>query len=241
MKKKQRQMIVLLAVLVVLGAAFFGLKQYNKVQAEKPEEVDGEVILDVDASDLVRISFDYEGETYTFEKEEDTWYYAEDHDLPIYQYRINALADILAPFIAQQVIENVGDMSTYGLTEPQKTITFETATESYILYVGDKNSVTSGYYVSFPSEANVYVMGASDINKFNITVDDVVNTSELESEEASDETESAETETSEAVESTGEASGEAEAEVSESASGEADVAESTSAEADTASASSAAQ
>jgi hypothetical protein len=237
MKKQQKQMIALLAVLVVLGAAFFGIKQYNKIQDEKPEEeeTEGEVILDVNSDDVVRISFDYEGETYTFEKEDDTWYYAEDHDLPIYQYRITALASAIAPFTADQVIENVEDMSTYGLSEPQQTITFETATGSYILYVGDTNSVTSSRYVSLPSEGNVYVVPASTISKFSITVDDVTNTSELESDEESDETETVEeTETDgEADESTDETSDETEADASEDADA-AESEETTSQEADAA-------
>ena len=80
----------------------------------------------------------------------------------------------IAPLEASQVIENVTDLAQYGLTEPQKTITVETAAKSYILYVGDKNDLTSSYYVCFPSTSTVYVVSATDINRFNYGLDELV-------------------------------------------------------------------
>ena len=38
MKKHQKQFIILLVILVALAAGFFGLKKYNQLQSEKPEE-----------------------------------------------------------------------------------------------------------------------------------------------------------------------------------------------------------
>ena len=164
MKKQQRQLFVLVGVLVVLLCAFLGLRQYNKAQADKPVEK-GEKILVIDAAaeDVTQLAYNYEGEDCTFEKEEDTWYAAQDHSLNIKQTRITSMVNGIAPLEASQVIENVTDLAQYGLTEPQKTITVETAAKSYILYVGDKNDLTSSYYVCFPSTSTVYVVSATDI------------------------------------------------------------------------------
>lgn len=192
MKKQQKQILLLLVILIVLGAALFGVKQYNKAQTQKPAEPEGEVIINVNPEDIVRFSYDYNGETYTFEKEEDTWYYAEDHSLKLLQYRTANLPDGVAPLTAKQVIENVGDLSQYGLTEPQRTITYETESASYILYVGDNNQMTSSYYVCMPSDATVYVVASSAINRFDVTVEDLIDTSEEEAEEASSEGEGTE-------------------------------------------------
>lgn len=192
MKKQQTQMLIMLVVFFALCAALLCVKQYNKAQAEKPEETEGVVVIDVDADDIIRFSYDYEDETYTFEKEDDTWYYAEDHERILLQYYTGSLVTGVAPLTATQVIENVSDFGQYGLTEPQRTISYETATGSYILYVGDKNTVTSTYYVCLPSEAAVYVVEASDINRFNVTLDNLIDTSAEEAEtEASTEDESA--------------------------------------------------
>lgn len=182
MKKQQMQMLILVLIFVALCAVLLGVKQYNKIQAEKPEETEGEIVIDVDADDIVRFSYDYEGETYTFEKEEDTWYYAEDHNRILLQYYTGSLVSGVAPLTAIQVLENVSDLGQYGLTEPQRTISFETATGSYILYVGDKNPVTASYYVCLPSESTVYVVDASDINRFNVTLDNLIDSSAEEAE-----------------------------------------------------------
>jgi len=175
MKKQQRQLFVLVGVLVVLLCAFLGLKQYNKAQADKPVEEDEKIfVIDAAAEDVTQLAYDYEGENCAFEKEEDTWYAAQDHSLNIKQTRVTSMVNGIAPLEASQVIENVTDLAQYGLTEPQKTITVETAAKSYILYVGDKNDLTSSYYVCFPSTSTVYVVSATNINRFNYGLEELV-------------------------------------------------------------------
>ena len=162
-------------VLVVLLCAFLGLKQYNKAQADKPAAEEEKIlVIDAAAEDVTQLAYDYEGEDCAFEKEEVTWYATGDHSLNIKQTRITSMVNGIAPLEASQIIENVTDLAQYGLTEPQKTITVETAAKSYILYVGDKNDLTSSYYVCFPSTSTVYVVSATDINRFNYGLDELV-------------------------------------------------------------------
>ena len=201
MKKKQRQMIEMLLALVVLAAVFLGLRQYNKNESadtSATEDTD-ETVLDVDYDDITNFSYVYEGETYSFEKEEDTWYYTGDHSLNLNQNRIKAMLLKVAPLKVNQVIENVTDMSQYGLADPERTIQYETADRSVIINVGNLNSMTSQYYIAFPSEMKVYVVATNVVTGFNYTLDDLVEetTEETESTEAA---ETAETETTEAVE-----------------------------------------
>lgn len=190
MKKQKIQMLVLLGVLLLLCGAFLGVKKYNRKQAEKPEETDEVVVIDVSTEDIVRFSYDYEGETYSYEKEDDTWYYAPDHSLKLLQYRTGNLMSGLAPLKTEQVIENVTDLEQYDLKEPKQTITYETATESYILYVGSQNSVTGGYYVCMPSQSTVYMVEASAINKLTVTAEDLIDTTTDTTEESTESTES---------------------------------------------------
>lgn len=175
MKKQQRQLFILVGVLVVLLCAFLGLKQYNKVQADKPAAEEEKIlVIDAAVEDVTQLAYDYEGEDCVFEKEEDTWYAAQDHSLNIKQTRIASMVNGIAPLEASQAIENVTDLAQYGLAEPQRTITVETAAKSYILHVGDKNDLTSSYYVCFPSTSTVYVVSATDINRFNYGLDELV-------------------------------------------------------------------
>lgn len=200
MKKKQRQMIGMLLALVVLAAAFLGIRQYNKnaLSATSITEDTQETVLDVNSDDITSFRYVYEGETYAFEKEDDTWYYADDHSLNLNQDRIKAMILKVAPLKADQVIENVTDMSQYGLADPERTIQYETADRSVIINIGNLNSMTSQYYIAFPSEMKVYVVTTNVVTGFNYTLEDLVEETTEATETA--ETETAETETTEAVE-----------------------------------------
>ncbi len=195
MKKKQRQMIGMLLALVVLAAAFLGIRQYNKNASSTTSTTEDtkETVVDVNSDDITSFSYVYEGETYSFEKEDDTWYYADDHSLNLKQERIKAMILKVAPLKVNQVIENVTDMSQYGLANPERTIQYETADRSVIINVGNLNSMTSQYYIAFPSEMTVYAVTTNVVTGFNYTLDDLV-----EVEETTEETES--TETTETVE-----------------------------------------
>ena len=193
-------MIGMLLALVVLAAAFLGIRQYNKnaSSATSTTEDIQETVLDVNSDDVTSFSYVYEGETYAFEKEDDTWYYTDDHSLNLNQERIKAMILKVAPLKADQVIENVTDMSQYGLADPERTIQYETADRSVIINVGNLNSMTSQYYIAFPSEMKVYVVATNVVTGFNYTLDDLVEETTEATETA--ETETAETETTEAVE-----------------------------------------
>lgn len=200
MKKKQRQMIGMLLALVVLTAAFLGIRQYNKnaSSAASTTEDTQETVLDVNSDDITSFRYVYEGETYAFEKKDETWYYTDDHSLNLNQERIKAMILKVAPLKADQVIENVTDMSQYGLADPERTIQYETADRSVIINVGNLNSMTSQYYIAFPSEMKVYVVATNVVTGFNYTLEDLVEETTEATETA--ETETAETETTEAVE-----------------------------------------
>ena len=198
-------MIGMLLALVVLAAAFLGIRQYNKnaSSATSITEDTQETVLDVNSDDITSFRYVYEGEPYAFEKEDETWYYADDHSLNLNQDRIKAMILKVAPLKADQVIENVTDMSQYGLADPERTIQYETADRSVIINVGNLNSMTSQYYIAFPSEMKVYVVATNVVTGFNYTLEDLVEetteaTETAETETA--ETETAETETTEAVE-----------------------------------------
>lgn len=187
MKKKQRQMIGMLLALVLLAAAFLGIRQYNKNAASTTSATEDtqETVLDVNSDDIISFSYVYDGETYSFEKEDDTWYYADDHSLNLKQERIKAMLLKVAPLKVNQAIENVTDMSQYGLADPERTIQYETADRSVIINVGNLNSMTSQYYIAFPSEMTVYAVTTNVVTGFNYTLDDLV-----EVEETAEETES---------------------------------------------------
>lgn len=186
MKKQTLQLAILAAAVVILAAAFLGIKHYNEVQEQESDAKDTEIIVDINRDDITKFSYEYDGETYAFEKKDDTWYYVDDPSMNLNQNIIGTMLMKLAKLEIVQSIENVTDMSQYGLDEDYLTFEYETADKSYILHIGSRNSMTGVYYMAMPSETTVYAMeGRALVGSFERTPEDM----ELEEEAASDGTE----------------------------------------------------
>ena len=163
MKKQKKQLIILLAVLLALTAAIPGIRYFVEKQEEKSAEAakleqESKVLIGGACEDIVKFSYDYDGASYAFEKTGDTWQAADDPGRNLKEASIKNMLSGVTPLYVQQTIENVTDFGQYGLDQPERTITFETASASHILYVGDYNTLTGTCYVSLPSENRVYVV-----------------------------------------------------------------------------------
>lgn len=163
--KKSKRLLVLLLVLLLLVGALWGVQKYNEKQDEVAEE--GIKIVDIAEEDIVRFSYDYNGETHSFEKENDTWHYTADSSLEVTQYVISNMLSKVSPLTAEVVIEDVADMAQYGFGEEVRTIHYETEKASYIFEVGDCNSVSGVYYIRKPADTVVYAVDASVVTAFN--------------------------------------------------------------------------
>lgn len=178
MKKQRIQLIALVLVLAALAGAFFGIRKYKETQEMKPAEEDGTIILDVSSDDVVNIIYDYDGETYQYEKVEGTWYLAEDHSQSVKQHYINAMALGASKLKATQILENVKDLSQYGLEAP-RTVIFDTAIQRFRIYVGDRNVMTSSYYIQLPDKPDtVYIIPETFINRFNYGPENIIEVQE---------------------------------------------------------------
>ncbi len=167
MRKQAKQLGALLAVLAVLAAVFGGLKQYNRMQEGKQEE--GKMILFQTEEEISKISYDYQGEYYTFVKKDDTWSYEGDASLKLSQASMGTMEHRLGNLEAVQAIEGVTNMAQYGLAEGYRVVQFETETQQYTFYVGDYNEVSDIYYLCKPSETTVYAVNSQIVNCFSRT------------------------------------------------------------------------
>ncbi len=194
MKKQQKHFFLLVIALIILVAAFFGLKQYNKVQSEKEakeaQETEKEIVVAVDEENILRFTYDYEGQSYIFEKEGDVWYYAGDRSLDVNENLIRTMLIKVAPLEIQQTISGVTDMEQYGLATPARTIQYETDTESIALEVGSYNSIAEVYYIRKAGESDVYTVSSVVVEVFNKTLDELV--VEESTETAAEETDGSE-------------------------------------------------
>ena len=84
--KKNKGLIILLAAFVVLLCVYFAMKSFNQNQEEKEaQKEEAEKIYVTDVGMVNRFSYDVGDGEMTFEKKENTWYYAADKDFPLSQ------------------------------------------------------------------------------------------------------------------------------------------------------------
>ena len=199
MKKQKIQLLVMVGALLVLLAAFFGVKIYNS-HLEEQESLESEpkyTVLDLDENDVNGFSFDNEYGSYSFEKSSDdegniSWVCLEEADLNLDSDKISSVLNSALFIQADTCIEDVSDLEQYGLAEPVVSVSITMGNgESYTLLCGDYNGITSKYYLSLDGESVVY-MSDSDIGgDFNILPDDLV--VDEEQEENQNQEEQAET------------------------------------------------
>lgn len=176
MNKQKNQLIGLCLFLVVCAGAYMGLKTYNeKAQEKEQQKTESETVTAVEVDNDAVTSFSYQsaGETLTFEKEDDTWYYQPDHSIPIDQNGITSMLSAVAKVTTQEKFKDVEDTAEYGFDEPLNVLQFETAEGSYTVTLGMKNEVTSQYYVRNSESDMVYLIDTDLSSTFAKTVEEL--------------------------------------------------------------------
>lgn len=194
MKKQKKQMIFMLLVLVVLLVGYVQLQRYNASKEEAAATGTTERLLDqfgsdIDSSQVKELSYYVGEELCSFVKEEDVWKAKGDKELTIKQSPINTMVSSVAGTYIISRLEDVTDLSQYGLQEPVNIITLKVAGTEHVIKVGDSNEMTSYLYLQMDDSSIVYVVSSGIPNSFNQSLDDLV---EVEESEVVEETEAVE-------------------------------------------------
>lgn len=84
----------------------------------------------------------------SFAKEEDTWYYEADREIPMVQDTVQTMADALQDVTAVRELQEPDALEDYGLDAPSYTIEYtEEDGETGTLYIGD---MTGENYYAMP-------------------------------------------------------------------------------------------
>ncbi len=178
MKKQKVQFWILVIMLVVFVAGYFGIDKYVAYVEEKEAQKEAQsaiYLTELEASDIQAIAYVYNEETYSFVKEDGVWVSTEDKTLSINQTRLENMASKLASAEAETKIENVTDLSQYGLDAPARTICYTANGVEYQWNVGDYNSLSYIYYISDETDSTVvYTVGSSFLTGFNYSLDELI-------------------------------------------------------------------
>lgn len=164
----------MLAVLLLLIVLLFSFLAWNKHKEKKEAELETDSVTYItDLESLSSVSYTSGDQSMAFEKEEDTWYYSRDKEIPITQSYLTAIESTCSKLAAVRVIESPDAMSDYGLSNPAYTIEFkDEGGKDHTLAVG--NSSGEDYYLlADGNEDIVYTVSSSLVSSLQFDLDTV--------------------------------------------------------------------
>lgn len=167
--KRSKKLALLLGVLVVLCAATFAAQQLERRQ--ETIRTSGEIILAVPADTVEALHWEYGDTALSFHRE-DTWLYDDDADFPVDEDKMQELLAVFESFGVSFVIEDVSDLSLYGLDKPECTIELTADGETHSIALGDYSRMDEERYVSI-GDGNVYLAKVDPLDSFAVTRDDL--------------------------------------------------------------------
>jgi len=170
--KKNKTLLILLGVLIVLLAAYFALKAWNRQQAEKDEESDAVVVTQIDPAEIKAISYDIGDGERGFEKRDGTWIYTPDADFPLDQSVPETIAEDMGQLKADRELVDGDELADYGLEEPDYTVTL-TEADGTVTEIKFGNTVDDYYYVSLDDSGTVYTVPSSAADNLSQSLNDM--------------------------------------------------------------------
>lgn len=152
---RYKKLYILVGVLVVACLVTFGVTRYES-HKEKIQTSD-EVVMELSTDSVTALSWEYDGQTLSFHKEDDTWTYDDDDAFPVDQDKIQERLDLFASFGVAFIIEDPEDLGQYGLSDPTCTIHISAEDQDYTILLGDYSTMDSQRYVSI-GDGNVYLV-----------------------------------------------------------------------------------
>ena len=157
--KEKRLITILSIILAVLCAAVLLVLsvRYRAAQAAKAEDnqTSASDIAQAAQSDYIALSYNNGTTSLSFAlNEEGAWYWESEPDFPLNDETVQSILALLKALKPQQTLDLPEDLSTYGLDDPQVTLT-ATAPDGTALTIGMGNATTDGtsYYATISSDA----------------------------------------------------------------------------------------
>lgn len=168
--KKSTKLVSAVVVLAVLGGVYVGLNTYvtKQEQTESSSEEESKTeVFSVKTDDIKSLEFIVDKKETTFEKKDDSWVKKDETAFPVNQTTLDSAASAIEKVEADRVLENVDDLTEYGLDSPSNTVTVETGDGTTKFNIGDENTSTNQYYISKDDDdSTVYVVASSTVTPF---------------------------------------------------------------------------
>ena len=171
MKKKTVKMVLAVVSLAVLCGTYWGVNTHVSKQekAENSKEEEEQVsVTDTSADEIETVKFLIDKKEVAFQRKEEKWVKGNDEAFPVSQDTLNNAVGMLGDLKAERVLDDVSDLSEYGLDSPVNTIVFKTKEgEETSIKIGAENESVSQYYVKKnEDDKKVYLVASASIEPF---------------------------------------------------------------------------
>lgn len=175
MMKQKKTIFALVIVLVILVGAYAGLMVWNDQKAKQEEEQEEAAVIHItEDEDVSAFTYTDGSQTMSFVKEEDSWYYKEDKEIPMSQSVVENIADTIANLTAVRQLESPDDPEDYGLTEPDYQITCQTDDGEKVLLIGSMTG--ENYYASMDGSEEIYTIDSTLVSALSFDLSELVQT-----------------------------------------------------------------
>lgn len=180
MAKKKKGLIIALAFLILFSVSYFVLKSLNLSEEETETDTATKTVFQTDAAEIARIKLEYNGNVYTFLRENNTWSYAEDEEFPLSESSVLEFVSNLTSIEATREIEKPEALAEYGLDNPEIKITIQDKNgKSVLLEFGADNEAVDGCYIKKDDEKSVYLVDSTLKQKFSVEIKDLAEKEEI--------------------------------------------------------------
>ena len=172
---RSNKLYILMGILAAVCVVTFAVMQMEERKEQIKET--GEIILELPSESVQSLSWEYNGETLAFHKDEN-WLCDADENFPVSEEKIYELLEQFQSFGAAFIIENVEDFGQYGMEDPVCTINLSTEDQTYELKLGDYSKMDSQRYVSI-GDGNVYLVKHDPLDRYAAVLSDMIDHDEI--------------------------------------------------------------
>jgi hypothetical protein len=175
MKKRSGITLIILVVFLILLIPVYVLIVKSNEKKEAEESADStEKVLDISTSDVTSVEFTLDEQQVLFRLEDDTWKLDGDDTFEVEATTVENLISTLAEMTSVRTLDDVEDLSEYGLANPSQTVTLTLQDgTTYNIYFGDSNESTGNDYVYVDNNTTkVYTVDYSIAQTMDGTLDD---------------------------------------------------------------------
>ena len=170
--KQKKTLQILLLVFAGLLVLYAGISFYKKNKSSKE---DSDQTLITNLKSLTSISYNNNGETLSFEKDRNKWYYSKNKKCPITQSSLESLASTFQKVEAVRELKNADALKDYGLDKPTYTVRVKDKSgKSVIYYIG--NATGENYYITYGDKSKIYTVSSDIASGLSSSLDDLITT-----------------------------------------------------------------